>query len=116
MPEITTFWPAREGFGDAVIVRPDGPHGAGAQQTPDVAGWGQHVVVQHVVVQHVVVPQQIGWACGWLAGPVTGTGQHGMIIGRCCGQMYGERAAAPAGPATARTTTAATEAAATSSA
>ena len=95
-----------------MIVRPDGPHDAGAQQTPDVAGCGQHVVVQHVVVQHGVVVQQAGCACGWLAGPVTGTGQQGMIIGRCCGQMYADRADAPAGPATARATMAPTEAAA----
>ncbi len=94
-----------------MIVRPDGPHDAGAQQTPAVAGCGQHVVVQHGVV-----PQQIGWACDWLAGPVTGTGQHGMIIGRCCGQMRGELGDAPARPATARAPMVATEAAARRSA
>ena len=46
-PEITTFCPAREGLGEAAMVRLPGPHGV------DV----QHVVVQHAVVQHGAVPQ-----------------------------------------------------------
>lgn len=65
VPEITTFWPARDGLGDAVMVGPE-THGGDAQQVPDVAGCGQHVVVQQgVVPQHwAVFWQQIGWACG----------------------------------------------------
>jgi hypothetical protein len=52
VPEITTFCPARDGLGEAEMVRPETTHGAvGQQALPEEAG-------QHVVVQHCVVAQQ----------------------------------------------------------
>jgi hypothetical protein len=61
VPEITTFWPARDGLGEAVMVGPE-THGT-VQQAPEVTGCGQHVVVQHgVVPQHWAFSQQGGRA------------------------------------------------------
>ena len=78
-PETATRFPAVDGFGVEVMVRPDG-------QVPAV----QHVVVQHVVVQHVVVQhgvlaqqpvvwQQIGWTSAPARTALIGTGQHGTM-------------------------------------
>jgi hypothetical protein len=102
VPEITTSCPALEGFGDEEMVRLSGGQLVCWQQAPDLIGCGE----QHVVVQHG------GAACGRILAPLTGTGQHGMIMGRSCGQTIGERGAAPAGPAMARAENAAAAAAA----
>jgi hypothetical protein len=115
LPEITTFWPALEGSGDAVMVGTAGPHVGDVQHgvlwqqigcARAAAGWVG--TGQHVFVQHGVLWQQIGCAraaAGWV-----GTGQHvGTTYPRCCGQMMCDLA--PAGPATTKTQRAAAEAA-----
>ena len=84
------------------MVRPSGGHDVCAQQAPDLIPGGQHALAQ-----------QGGAACGRILAPLTGTGQHGMIMGRCCGQITrGERGAAPAEPAMVKAENAAAAAAA----
>jgi hypothetical protein len=44
VPEITTFWPARDGDGDELIVGVAGTHGVGVQHVAARVVGGQHVV------------------------------------------------------------------------
>jgi hypothetical protein len=83
-PEITTFRPAFDGFGEEAMVRVPATQGS-VQQPAD----GQHGCgVVLAVAQHVPGWQQsVGWQQMGCGGPPTvGTGQQGGTCGLASGQ------------------------------
>jgi hypothetical protein len=103
-PEITTFAPAVDGFGEAPMLRLPALHG-GVQQPADGQQPGAVLPLTQQVLgaQQGVAWQQGGVTSGLAAPALVGTGQQGMISGADCGQrMRGARCAAPAGPAVPR--------------
>jgi hypothetical protein len=105
VPEITTFRPAVEGFGEEAVVRLPAAHGVGVQQP----GVGQHVVTGAPVAraaQHSVPTQHPGKTIDPLVSEPGGSRQHGTTSALVYGQAMRGARAAVAGPAIATTQTA----------
>jgi hypothetical protein len=105
LPEITTFRPAVDGFGEESMVRLPAAHGVGVQQP----GIGQHVVTGAPVergAQHSVPTQQPGRTIDPLVSGPGGSGQHGMTSALVYGHAMPGARAAVAGPAIPTTQTA----------
>jgi hypothetical protein len=108
LPEITTFRPAVDGFGEEAMVRLAAAHGTG--------GVGQHVVTGTPLeraAQHGVPTQHPGRTIDPLASAPGGSRQHGTTCALAYGHAMRGARAAVAGPAipTAQTAVATTSSA-----